>query len=72
MFSTFLPNHETCVKIERFFSSWVKDGQKPLSLLSNSSYIAQKNHLNKTYPDVWDRGFVEMKGNEGDEELIDS
>jgi len=38
--------------------------------LSKSSFLAQKHHLNKTYPDVWNRGFIEMKGNEGDEGLI--
>jgi len=64
------PNHETCVKTERYFSSWAKDGQKPLSLFSNSSFISQKHSLKKTYLDMWNRGFVEMKGNEGDEGLL--
>ena len=55
--------------MERVFSFRVNYEQKPLSLLLNSSSIAQKHHLNKTFPDVWERGFVEMKGNEGDEGL---
>jgi len=69
---TFFQNHRTCVKNEEGFSSWVYDGQKILSLLSNSSFLAQKHHLNKTYSDVWNMGFVEMKGNEGDEGLLNS
>ena len=72
MFSTFRPNHEIYVKTERGFSSWVNDGQKPLSHLSNSSFLAQKHHLNKTYPNVWNRGFVEMNGNEEDKGFINS
>ena len=68
----FLQNHDTCVKNKGGFSSWVYGGQKPLSLLSNSYFLAQKHNLNKTYPDMWNRGFVEMKGNEGDEGLINS
>ena len=43
-----------------------------LSRLSNSSFLAQKHHLNKIYPDVWNMGFVEIKGNEGDEGLLTS
>ncbi len=72
MFSTFLPIHETCVKTEICFSSWVNYGQKPLSILSNSTFLAQKHSLKKTYPDVWNRGFVEMNGNEGDKGLLNS
>jgi len=45
-------------------------GQKPLSFFLNSSLIAQKHHLSETYPDVWDKGFTEMKRNEGDRELL--
>ena len=70
MFWIFLSKHETCVKTKGGFYSWVYGGQKPLSCLSNSSFLAQKHHLNKTYPDVWIREFVEMKGNEGDEGLL--
>ena len=70
MFWTFLPHHETCVKNEGGFSSWIYYGQKTLSIFSNASYLAKKHHFNKTCPDVWDRGFVEMKGNEGDEGLL--
>ena len=33
-------------------------------------FLSHKRHLNKTDPDVWNRGFVEMKGNEGDEGLL--
>ena len=72
MFSKFIQNHETCVKTERGFYSWVNEGQQPLSLFSNSSSISQKHHLSKTYPDVWNRGFVEMRGNEGDKGLLNS
>ena len=57
------------MKSEGFFSSLAYYGQKNISLLSNSSSISQKHHLSKTYPDVWNRGFVEMKGNEGDKGL---
>jgi len=72
MFSTFLPNHENCLKTERYFSSQANYEQKVLSLLSNSTSLSQNHHLNKTYPDIWNRGFVEMKGNEGDEGLLNS
>ena len=72
MFWTFLPNHETCVKCEGGFYSWVYVGQKPLSHFPNSFCLAQKHHLSKTYPDVWNRGFVAMKGNEGDKGLLNS
>ena len=72
MFSTFLQNLETCVKTKRGFSSWVNDGQNNLSFFSNSSFLSQKHSLRKTYPDMWNRGFVEMKGNEGDEGLLNS
>ena len=72
LFSTFLPNHETCEKTKRGFSSWVNEGKIPLSLFSNSSFLAQKHSFKKTYPDMWNRGFVEMKGNEGDEGLLNS
>jgi len=40
--------------------------------LSNSSLIAQEHHLNENYPDMWNMGFVEMNGNEGDEGLLNS
>ena len=70
MFWTFLPIHEIYVKTERGFSYWVNDGKKPLSRLSKSSFIAEKNSLKKTCPNVWNRGFVEMKGNEGDEGIL--
>ena len=50
MFSTFLPNHETYVKTESGVSSWVNDGQKPLSFLSNSSFLSQKHSLKKNHP----------------------
>jgi len=69
---TFFPNHETCVKPEGGFSPWVYDGKNPLSLFSKSYFLAQKHHLNKSYPDVRNRGFVEMKGNEGDKGLPNS
>jgi len=45
---------------------------KKLSLFPNSSLLSHKHHLNKTYPDVWNRGFVEMKGNEGDKGILNS
>jgi len=69
---TFFPNHETCVKMEGGFSPCIYDGKKTLSRFSNSSFLAQKHHLNQTYPNVRNRGFVEMKGNEGDEGLLNS
>jgi len=47
-------------------------GQKPLSVFQNSSFIAQKHHFSETYPDVWNKGIVEMKRNEGDKGLINS
>ena len=50
MFSKFLPKHETCVKTERGFSSWVNDGQKPLSLFSNTCFLAHKHNLKKNRP----------------------
>ena len=69
---TFLQNHDTCVKIEGAVSSLECFGQKPLSIFINSSFIAQKHHLSETYPDVWNKGFVEMKRNEGDKRLLNS
>jgi len=50
MFSTCLPDHETYVKNERGFSSWVNDGQKPLSFFSNPSFLAKKHSLKKNCP----------------------
>ena len=72
VFLIFLSNHDTCVKSEGGFSSLAYYGQNPLSILSNLSFISQKHHLSKTYPDVWNREFVEMKGNEGDKGLLNS
>ena len=57
VFLTFLSNHDTCVKSERGFSSLACCGQKPLSVLQNSSLIAQKQLLSETCPDVWNKGF---------------
>ena len=72
VFLKFLQNRDTCVKNEGGFSSLVFFGQKPLSYFPNSSFIAQKKHLRETYPDVWDKGFSEMKWNEGDRGLLNS
>ena len=56
--------------MKEFFSSLAYFGQKGLSVFPNSFFLAEKDHLSKTYPDVWNRGFVEMKGNEGDKGLL--
>jgi len=62
----------TRVKSEGGFSSLACFGQKPLSIFPNTSLIAQKHHLSETYPDVWNKRFVEMKRNEADRELLNS
>lgn len=72
VFMTFLQNHDTCVKSEGNFYSLVCFGWKHFSVFPNSSLIAQKHHLSETYRDVWDKGFAEMKWNEGDMELLNS
>ena len=60
------------MKSEGGFSSLAYSGCKPLSLFLNSFFLSQKHHLSKTYPDVLNRGFVEIKGNEGDKGLLTS
>lgn len=67
-----LQNNDTYVKDEGCVSYLVCCRQKPLSVFLNSSFIAQKHHLSETYPNVWDKGFAEMKRNEGDWELLSS
>ena len=72
VFLTFLQNNDTYVKLEGGFSSLSYFGKKKLYGFPNSSFIAQKHHWSKTYPDMWNKGFVEMKRNEGDKGLINS
>ena len=70
VFLIVLKNHNTCVKSEGGFYSFVYTGKNTLSVFSNASFLAQKHHLSETYPDVWNKRFVEMKRNEGDRELL--
>jgi len=53
VFLTFIKNHNTCIKTEGGFSYSTYYGQKPLSLLSNSSLCGQKHSLKKNQSYVW-------------------